>query len=546
MPLQRLTILAGANSAGKSSLIQSLLLLAQSYQESRPVLNGQMTSLGEARDVIRKDQDAVEVALSASVLRYLAEGPRDQVDCTIRLQLWDDSGDLRLQALEVEVDSTVLLICETDRRSARDLCGFLRSQSRDADLSGEGEDGLLRASFPQSSHRVATTLVELSGLFPQAIHQRLHHNTRKRQIASLLEKSARNRPAARELDLALRRVLVANPTSPVPESVAGFIDSRRPEPLVLTRELDDLAHGEMFTYLYKNRYMEWDSLPIGRRAGYRTYIGSDVDSAISMPDEHVTESLHYLSQMSSELAELASSIVYLGPLRDEPRVVYALGRGSRQLPVGAHGEFMADFFARSEHRLVEFHTSEGRSMVQPLRDAVASWLAYLGIGARLEVEEQGKLGRTVRLVLDGVERDLTTIGVGASQLLPVVVSVLGAPRGSVLLFEQPELHLHPAVQSRLGDFLAIARPDLRFVVETHSESLVTRLRLRVVQERVDHRNVSILFGEQVGGVTTFRSLKLNSFGDLSEWPKGFFDEGESDSVRIVHALADRMVGSDGE
>jgi predicted ATPase len=131
------------------------------------------------------------------------------------------------------------------------------------------------------------------------------------------------------------------------------------------------------------------------------------------------------------------------------------------------------------------------------------------------------------------------VGVGASQLLPVVTAVLGVDSGSILLLEQPELHLHPAVQSRLGDFLATARPDVSLLVETHSECLVNRLRLRVVQRKVEPTAIAIYFAEQRNGVARFRSLELNAFGDLNEWPQGFFDEGESDSGLIVRELARR-------
>lgn len=105
----------------------------------------------------------------------------------------------------------------------------------------------------------------------------------------------------------------------------------------------------------------------------------------------------------------------------------------------------------------------------------------LGVGTKVVIEDQRKLGRSLRLQVDGVSRDLTAIGVGARQLLPVVALVLGVPSRSVVLLEQPELHLHPAVQSRLADFLMFAREDIRILVETHSEYLVSRLRRRLAE-----------------------------------------------------------------
>ncbi len=284
---------------------------------------------------------------------------------------------------------------------------------------------------------------------------------------------------------------------------------------------------------------EWELEPLTRRPQARTASRVGYPRQ-SLRREGVTEAIYYLTACTTGARELATSIRYLGPLRDEPRVVYPMGRGSRTLPVGSHGEFTADLLARVRSRPVRFRSPDGQEHQEPLLEAVSLWVAYLGIGNRISVSDRGKLGRTIRLELDGVQRDLTTIGVGASQLLPVVVALLAAEPQSVLLFEQPELHLHPAVQSRLGDFLAIARHDIRLIVETHSENLINRLRLRVVEERIEPGQICILFGEQVEGVTRFRPLELNEYGALSEWPAGFFDEGEQDAAKLVELIAKKF------
>src|SRR5580698_5246676 len=100
----------------------------------------------------------------------------------------------------------------------------------------------------------------------------------------------------------------------------------------------------------------------------------------------------------------------------------------------------------------------------------------------------GKLGHELKVTTHGVERphDLTNVGVGVSQVLPIVVMCLLAPVDSTMILEQPELHLHPAVQARLADFfLSIAKAGKQCIVETHSEYLINRLRLRSVQAMDD-------------------------------------------------------------
>lgn len=134
------------------------------------------------------------------------------------------------------------------------------------------------------------------------------------------------------------------------------------------------------------------------------------------------------------------------------------------------------------------------------------------------------------------------MGVGASQLLPVITVVLAAEKGSVVCIEQPELHLHPAVQSRLADFFLWARPDISLIIETHSEYMITRIRRRSAEDTIDGDQISLLFAEQAIGVTTLRSLKLTSLGDLSDWPMGFFDTQDEETRAIVAAIANSARG----
>jgi predicted ATPase len=125
--------------------------------------------------------------------------------------------------------------------------------------------------------------------------------------------------------------------------------------------------------------------------------------------------------------------------------------------------------------------------------------------------------------------------------------VLGAPEGSIVLLEQPELHLHPGVQSRLADFLTYARRDIRIVVETHSEYLLTRLRLRIAEGRLSPDELGVLFATQRTPdenssdlYTEFEHLSLDELGDLNRWPENFFDSLDRDSVDLARAVARKL------
>jgi len=248
-----------------------------------------------------------------------------------------------------------------------------------------------------------------------------------------------------------------------------------------------------------------------------------------------------LDSVYEEMWSLGNDVAYLGPLREEPRVTQgAWDERTKGLPVGVRGELSAEVLNRLQEERGFYHDWDGNQLFVPLLEAISKWSDYLGIGSSVSVTDHGKLGRGVQLNVGGTDRDLTAIGVGASQLLPVVLAVLTAPRGAVLCIEQPELHLHPAVQSRLADLLLFARNDVHCVIETHSEYLLMRARLRVAEGRVTPEMVDVLFVEQEHGVSTFEYLSVDDFGDLSRWPNGFFDTQEIESMRLISAINEKL------
>src|SRR5262249_13334889 len=121
---------------------------------------------------------------------------------------------------------------------------------------------------------------------------------------------------------------------------------------------------------------------------------------------------------------------------------------------------------------------------------------------------------------------LTDVGFGVSQILPVLVLLAYVPSGSTVLLEQPEIHLHPAVQAGLADILleaAVIR-DVQVVVESHSEHLLRRLQRRVAETTANADDCSLYFCDIRGGESVAERLRLNMFGEIENWPNGFFGD----------------------
>jgi predicted ATPase len=217
--------------------------------------------------------------------------------------------------------------------------------------------------------------------------------------------------------------------------------------------------------------------------------------------------------------------------------------------VGYRGEYTAAVLDNNRTAAVNYIPSnqfpfENEAKIHPEKSnlfiAVRDWLDYLGIASKVATEDKGKLGHELTISTSGGTslHDLTHVGVGVSQALPIVVLSLIADTGSTLIFEQPELHLHPRVQTRLADFfMSLIFTGKQCIVETHSEYLVSRLRfLTAMAENIEvSKLIKIYFVEKPGDQSVYNEVEMSETGVIKNWPAGFFDEAERNSAAIIHA-----------
>ena len=170
---------------------------------------------------------------------------------------------------------------------------------------------------------------------------------------------------------------------------------------------------------------------------------------------------------------------YLGPLRDEPKSLYPLAPTADPSDVGLKGEHTAAVLDLHKNRPVRyiptanFATEEINltAVTRTLEAAVIDWLKYLGVADSVASHDKGKFGHELVASIAGSRRahDLTHVGVGVSQVLPILVASLLAAPDTTLILEQPELHLHPKVQTLLGDFfLSMTQLGKQCIIETHN------------------------------------------------------------------------------
>jgi hypothetical protein len=181
-------------------------------------------------------------------------------------------------------------------------------------------------------------------------------------------------------------------------------------------------------------------------------------------------------------------------------------------------------------QLGQFHES---ALAGPDTTDVSNALGL--VSSRLFTEATGTL--FLRDLKSGKHVSSRDIGVGISQLIPVLVQAMGS-RNELILMEQPEIHLHPKIQAELGDVFIDSAMNAgnRFVLETHSEHLILRI-MRRIRETASEKlpegmpplrkeDVAVLYVEQTPEGSIVREMPLNERGELVKaWPGGFFEEG---------------------
>lgn len=236
-----------------------------------------------------------------------------------------------------------------------------------------------------------------------------------------------------------------------------------------------------------------------------------------------------------ELSDVLEKLRYVAPIRERiPRY-------------GIVGTMMYSELTPSGQNLMRVLSSSDIISRRGGKTAIDELNYWLGRKFKLlrniELIDIDKLGTVKTLIADeprGSEKiNLASMGCGISQLVPVVVQTVLLPKLGCLLVEQPEIHLHPSAQADLADlFIENIRGNRQFIIETHSEHFVLRLRRRIAEGKIKPEKIGIFFVEKQRGLTRIKRLNLKPNGHFEEWPAGFFEEGFKEALAIAEASSE--------
>lgn len=268
------------------------------------------------------------------------------------------------------------------------------------------------------------------------------------------------------------------------------------------------------------------------------------------PDEATAyyQNTAFVSDLVLELERMLRSLFYVGPLREYPRRLY-LWSGETPDHVGAKGDRAVEAILAAGDRMFNL---KPRQQTKPLADLVARRLQSMGLIRDFRVKQLGENRKEYEvLVRTGPklpEVKLTDVGFGVSQVLPVIVECFYVPRRSIVIFEQPEIHLHPRVEAELADLFVDAihareggiERECQFIIESHSEHFLRRLQLRIAEEKLTAEEAALYFIHMEGERTRIETLEVDDYGNILNWPANFFGDEMGDLVARTEAQARRM------
>ena len=559
IPLKPITLIFGPNSAGKSSFIHSLALAHESQfgREKRSLarldvhhtdIGGSSIDLGGFRQYVHRGQAnrrvewGAELAvanLGGRLMQLLASVNTITVTLSLGIELDDQDrpkpgAEPRVESIDISADHAELLYMS--RRRSDSHSSLLRLDRLDTTHpvfrqvlkalveSATTSEEMRPEDFDGANAAIAELLPELQvrveQFFPTVVELPKAEGAELSPVSLLFPISKGNR--REDIAQAVRFYLPRT----INDLIKGLADA-------LADEL------KRFQYLGPLRSFPPRHLAFAEYEDANWYAGGGYAWDVVRRDDQVREVVNSWlgsSKLKTPYKLVVRSLAAVDQLQ-EP-----IANALENIPTDALG-LKAKFFDAQEPVSVDDGTYLTRPDISHLVESIYPEIRDTEVAAEHLVRALG--GSDLEALRELVLIDQRTntvvthrdVGIGISQVLPVLVIAYGS-QGKLIAMEQPEIHLHPALQAELGDVFieaALGERQNTFILETHSEHLILRL-MRRMRETYLHKDtglppitpadVSVLYVEPDGPRSIVREMPLNELGELvKSWPGGFFEEG---------------------
>jgi AAA15 family ATPase/GTPase len=254
-----------------------------------------------------------------------------------------------------------------------------------------------------------------------------------------------------------------------------------------------------------------------------------------------------LDAFNSAISKWLKGLHYLGPVRSSPQRFYYVPRATQESSSGHSRNIVHNFLCHWGSRAWDEKLKQINTLLNTLDEGLRL-LVYPLDKARKPYES---LFEVILQKSDEPEVNVCDTGFGWSQITPIVLACVVAEEGSTILIEEPESHLHPAAQAKLGDlFILLSKQNKSFFIETHSENLLLRFRRRIAQTSgqvseaanfpLTNNDFGSYFVDRQNGVSSIERLVFDEWGDYTYRPPRFGDFFGQDFDELIKMKKARL------
>ncbi|HEX9871257.1 MAG TPA: DUF3696 domain-containing protein, partial [Candidatus Tectomicrobia bacterium] len=277
--------------------------------------------------------------------------------------------------------------------------------------------------------------------------------------------------------------------------------------------------------------------------GERSEMSTAVDRVtVGAVTDEKPELLRYLlppevDGATASLANRLRGLTYITAERVGPREVYPLEDRQIVTVVGPAGEYAVSVLqqGRDEQVLDGLALPEvPTTRLRQVEERMHTFFPGCGLAVQ-QVPQTNAVTLGLRTSTDTDFHRPIHAGFGLTQVLPIIVAALSATEGDIVLIENPEVHLHPAGQALMGQFLSdVARAGVQVIIETHSDHILNGIRRSVRAGKLPPDQVAIhFFQPRSANAAQVINPQLDSSGNIDTWPEGFFDQFDKDTSHFA-------------
>ncbi len=518
LELKPITILLGSNSSGKSSLLQLFLLIEQTMNNPEPYesalkLNGRFINLGEDENLI-KDKDlskTLNIEFSFKALPYIQ-----------KLQLLLKTVDHQL----IQIGRMIEHI-KNKESDQLDILGYTILNKKYKELINEVQD------IEYSHQSIETDISRDKSLFFDYMIS--HHNF-------LFEEFTDNKISINQRLLIYKDIFkFLEPLKNLysESGVLGYNLKYNPQTRKIEVEEQYVEINNKSLIRFTSKDISSDILNF---EVLKKHSDSIVDSfeydALKLDEKSKNPVSRYIFFLLNEAYSIVAdnfenkNINYVSPLRAHPQRYYLLDEANINTSLNTQsGTSLAEILKKNTQ----------------INSRVNTWLKKFGL--KVTVKEFKDIIHNIKIHQNDLDLDITDVGFGISQVLPILVQGFMSNNRSLTLIEQPEIHLHPKMQADLADlFIDIVKLAMdkkgeikkSLLIETHSEYLLKRLRRRISEGKLSSKDIAIYFIEPRDkdnkDSALIKKIEISKDGSF-EWPKDFYITEFEDDMTYFQNLA---------